>query len=230
MIKEINNNKIYYLYDSKNSDTLIVMLHGLTMSSELYPISDLAEYLYSLNYDILRFDFIGHGKSYGKPLDMTLEIEINDAKAMIDSYKDKYKKLIFIGHSQGGVIASYLAGIYNPYKVILLGPAFNLMDCFKNGDFFGKKIKENQPVHIWDMRLSYDYLKDTRKEDYYILKYHNEVTIIHGDKDRLCPLSYSIQFKAKYKNVHLEIIHGSDHEFYDFFDELKKKVGAALNE
>ena len=62
------------------------------------------------------------------------------------------------------------------------------------------------------------------------VKYQNEVTIIHGDKDRLCPLSYSIQFKEKYKNVHLEIIHGADHEFYDFFDELKKKVGVALNE
>lgn len=80
------------------------------------------------------------------------------------------------------------------------------------------------------MRLSYDYLKDTRREDYYLLKYHNEVTIIHGDKDRLCPLSYSIQFKEKYKNVHLDVIHDADHEFYDFFDELKVKVGESLNE
>ena len=39
-----------------------------------------------------------------------------------------------------------------------------------------------------------------------------------------------LAFKEKYKNVHLDVIHDADHEFYDYFDELKVKVGESLNE
>ena len=69
-------------------------------------------------------------------------------------FKDNYKKLILLGHSQGGLIASYLAGIYNPYKLILLSPAYNLIDLVKSKTFFGKKIKEGMDLHIWNMTFT----------------------------------------------------------------------------
>ena len=227
---EYNGNKINYIYDTKNSDTLVIMLHGLTMDSIMYPFNDLANDIYKLGYDVLRFDFIGHGKSYGESKDMTLEAEIEDAKFMIDSFKDNYKKLILLGHSQGGLIASYLAGIYNPYKLILLSPAYNLIDLVKSKTFFGKKIKEGMDLHIWNMTFTPKYFIGLSNEMYYNLNYPNKTIIIHGDKDILVPIYYSMEYEKKYSNVSLKIISNSDHEFIGHYQELIKEVGEALNE
>lgn len=224
----INDNPIFYIYNKKSSDTLVVMLHGLTMDSYMYPFNDLANDIYKLGFDVLRFDFIGHGKSYGESKDMTIKKEIDDAISVINYFKRDYDKLIILGHSQGGLIASYLAGIFNPYRLVLLAPGYNLRDCVLNKNFFGKKIIENKPVHIWNMTFSKEYLDDIVNEKYYILKYDGKVTIIHGDKDILCPVRYSIDMANRYKNIILNRIEESDHEFIDYYDELFKFVKEAL--
>ena len=225
---KIHNDLIHYIYDHKNSDTLVIMLHGLTMDSYMYPFSSLANDIYNFGYDVLRFDFIGHGKSYGDSSMMTLKIEIEDAIEVINKFKDGYKNLILIGHSQGGLVALNVAKVLNPYRLILLSPAFNLKDCIQNKNFFGKKIKDNKPVHIWNMTFSTDYLNDIANDSYYDINYNNEITIIHGDKDILVPISYSKELELKYSNIVLKTISNSCHEFINHYDELLKLVKESL--
>ena len=224
----LHNDPIHYVYDNNKSDTLVVMLHGLTMDSYMYPFNDLAKDIYNLGFDVLRFDFIGHGKSYGESKDMTIKKEIDDAVDMINHFKSGYKQLIIMGHSQGGLIAGNLANIFNPSKLILLCPGYNLKDCAINRVFFGKKIKDDKPVHIWNMTFSKEYLKDIALDCYYDISYEGPITIIHGDKDILVPIEYSLRLKERYPNIDLKIIRDSDHEFIGFYEELWEFVKKSL--
>ena len=135
------NDKLYYRYEKNiNSNTLVVLLHGLTMSCSIEPISSLFNVLKE-KYSVLTFDFIGHGNSYGKTQEITIKKELEDAKEIIDYYKNDYEKMILIGHSLGGVIANNLAKIYHPEKNILLGPAFNIYNDLLENIFFWKNCK-----------------------------------------------------------------------------------------
>lgn len=225
-----NGNNINFIHDKAGNDTLVVMFHGLTMSSIIYPFNELAKDILKMGYDVLRFDFIGHGESYGDSKDMTFEKEILDASFMIERFRKGYKKLILLGHSQGGLVANYLASLFCPAKVILLAPAFNIYDCVKNKMFFGKPIEEGKDLHLWNMTFTKEYFLDISDESYYNLNPFTKVIIIHGSEDILVPISYSINLKEKYSNVSLRIIPNSDHEFIGFYDELIKEVGEALNE
>lgn len=219
MKERFNGIDINYYYDTNNSETLVCLLHGLTMSASMYPLDRFASDYFKLGYDVLRFDFIGHGDTISNTLDMTIKEEINEAMHMILKFKDKYKKLILVGHSQGGVVASYIAKDLNPDILILLAPAFNLKDMIQNGNFFGKKIKENKPIHIWNMHLSYEYLMDALTEEYYKI-YVNKVFWIHGENDILVPNKTVQMFKNVQKSINFTTIFGSDHEFIGHYDEL----------
>lgn len=218
MITKIHDVDIYYELEGSNSDTLVVLLHGLTMSMDLYPMPNLAKDYLSLGYDVLRFDFIAHGKSSGKSLDMTIEEEIYEARIMIQKFIKNYKKFILVGHSQGGLIASFLAHEFQPDKLILLAPAFNLKEMIESGFFFGKKIKPNQPVHIWDMKISENYLKNALNEEYYKLNYP-KILWIHGEKDILVPLQTALKYESS-PFVDLQVIRDSNHEFTNCYETL----------
>ena len=62
----------------------------------------------------MRFDFNGHGDSDGEFENMTVLNEIEDANAILNYVKtDPHVRNIYlVGHSQGGVVASMLAGLY----------------------------------------------------------------------------------------------------------------------
>lgn len=219
MIENINGIDIYYELNKVGSNTLVIMFHGLTMSSFMYPLDRLTTDYLKMGYDVLSFDFIAHGKTGGKSKNMTISEEIKEAKHMIDLFKDSYKELIFIGHSQGGIIASFLASIYKPKKLFLLAPAFNIIDEIKSNKFFYKKIKEDGTVHIWNMLISKEYFADAINENYYKLDY-NEFVWIHGESDILV----SVDIIKKYENAHrkdkFHIIGQCDHEFIGHYDEL----------
>lgn len=97
----------------------------------------------------IRFDFDGHGKSEGRMQDMTIGKELSDAKAIWDfvctlPYVDG---IGFLGHSQGGVIASMTAGRLAaatdgiaPNGVVLIDP--------------GTVIKGHVRVESFSMRVS----------------------------------------------------------------------------
>lgn len=204
----IYNDKINYKYENNpSSNTLVILLHGLTMSIDLDPIKSLFE-LIKDKHSVLTFDFLAHGKSYGNSLDITIKKEIEDAKELIDLYINDFENVVFIGHSLGGVIANYLANFYHAKKAILLAPAFNIYNDLMNGLFFGKKIKENKTLQIWNMKFSYDFFINAKNEEYYKI-YLDNIVIIHGKLDQIVPIDSILPYSIKTKLITLD----DDHEF-----------------
>ena len=215
------NDKLYYRYEKNiNSNTLVVLLHGLTMSCSIEPINSLFNVLKE-KYSVLTFDFIGHGNSYGKTQEITIKKELEDAKEIIDYYKNDYEKMILIGHSLGGVIANNLAKIYHPEKNILLGPAFNIYNDLLENIFFGKTVKENKILKIWDMKFSYDFFIDAKNKTYFDI-YPNNTIIIHGRKDKIVPIDSIMVFKDEIEVITLN----DDHEFTN---DLQALIVTILN-
>ena len=91
---------------------MVILMHGIFSSKDFTPIPALARELAARGIASIRFDFDGHGRSEGRMQDMTIARELADARAVWDYVRTlPYVRGIgLLGHSQGGVIASMLAG------------------------------------------------------------------------------------------------------------------------
>nr|WP_318766554.1 alpha/beta fold hydrolase [Lactiplantibacillus carotarum] len=112
---------------------LAILMHGFTSDRGTMPdqlLYQLSAKLVANQVATLRFDFNGHGESDGRFQDMTVPNEIADAEAVLTYARQLpgVKKLYLLGHSQGGVVASMLAGLYPEFitKLILMAPAATL--------------------------------------------------------------------------------------------------------
>ena len=95
-----------------DSCTMVILMHGIFSSKDYNPMPALAKGLACAGIASIRFDFDGHGKSEGRLQDMTIEKEISDAMAIWEYVQGLpyVSDTGFLGHSQGGVIASMTAG------------------------------------------------------------------------------------------------------------------------
>lgn len=93
---------------------MAIIMHGFTANRNTNLLKEIAANLRDENVASVRFDFNGHGESNGKFENMTVCNEIEDAKAILQYVRtDPHVRDIFlVGHSQGGVVASMLAGLY----------------------------------------------------------------------------------------------------------------------
>jgi len=96
---------------------LVILMHGFTSNRGIEPsqlLYQLAQRFVAEGLGTLRFDFNGHGESDGRFQDMTVLNEIADGKAILDYARslEGVENIYLLGHSQGGVVASMLAGYY----------------------------------------------------------------------------------------------------------------------
>src|SRR5699024_965873 len=129
--------RLHGRYENQRTDcqNLVILMHGFTGDLGYQPTDLLAQLASQLNQQglaTLRFDFNGQGRSEGDFDQMTVLNEIADAQAAL-SYALKTwqpKTVSLLGHSQGGVVASMLAGYYADLidRLVLMAPAATLKD------------------------------------------------------------------------------------------------------
>lgn len=134
---------------------LVILMHGFggnmgENDREILPV--LNEKLLEAGFQTLRFDFDGHGSSDGAMKDMDVLREILDAIAVLQ-YAERLPhagKISLMGHSQGGVVASMLAGLYHDQigRVVLFAPAVTLVDDARQGTCMGVTY---DPDHVPEM-------------------------------------------------------------------------------
>lgn len=97
---------------SGDKTSLAILMHGFMSDKNDRIITTLASELQKKHIAFIRFDFNGHGDSEGDFQNMTLSSEIADAKKIFDYARqlDFVDDILLLGHSQGGVVASMLAG------------------------------------------------------------------------------------------------------------------------
>lgn len=109
----------------------ILLIHGFV--GGIYDFNNFGNEL-QLNkkFDVFSFTLPGHDMTIIK--NYTYQDWINEADKQIRFLiKNGYKEIYLIGHSMGGVIASYLASTYKEIKkLVLVAPAFGYFS-FKDG-------------------------------------------------------------------------------------------------
>ncbi len=135
---------------------LVLMLHGFggwTNPSPDETFQQLSDKLTAAGFATLRLDFNGHGQSEGAFREMTPWNEIEDAAAFLRYAMElpEVTEISLLGHSQGGVIAGMLAGLYPDAvkKLVMLVPAASLKTDAIEGTCMGVKYDaQHIPDHV----------------------------------------------------------------------------------
>lgn len=216
---------------------MAILMHGFTADKNTPLLKEIADSLRDENVASVRFDFDGHGESDGKFEDMTVPSEIADGKAILDYVRtDPHVRDIFlIGHSQGGVVASMLAGLYPDLikKLVLMAPAAQLKDDALKGNTQGAVFN---PDHIPDIvplvgakmgqKLGGFYLRTAQVLPIYQIsaRFHGPVNIIVGSNDQVVDPKYSKKYDQVYRNSQLHLIANADHSFTGAYQQQAAKL------
>ena len=230
--------RIKYFYLNKNSLITIVFFHGFMSDMIGKKPAAILKYCRKKKINFLKFEYSGHGKSSGKFTNGNISKWTSDAKKLI---KAKTKgKLLFVGSSMGSWIA---LNLFPDFKKRIFGfigiasaPEFleNLM--WKK---FSKKIKKDiiknkiynmqAGDHVYPItkQLVFDGRKNKVLNNRINLKIF--MTLFHGLKDEVVPISFSKKIFKICKNSKrkLIIIKNGDHSLSKKND--LKKICKELN-
>jgi len=219
-----SNKKIKYLFIKKNSEITVVFFHGFMSDMVGAKPNAIQKFCRKNNLNFLKFEYSGHGKSSGEFIKGNISKWTNEAKELINLKLKKNKKLIFVGSSMGSWIALNLFSIYKKKLKGFIGiasaPEFleNLM--WKK---FSRKIKKiimiNKIYNLEHGDFTYPITKqiilDGRKNKVLNEKINLKIpiTLFHGSKDDVVPISYSkkiLKFCKKAEKKFIKIKNG-DH-------------------
>lgn len=220
----------------------VLIIHGFVGTTK-----DEEELFYYLNhfkkYDVYNFVLKGHDRLTN---DISYQDWINDAEVHFNKLVNYgYKNIIVIGHSMGGVLASYLAYKYpkRVKKLVLLAPAFdylaygkgNLFENIKTGlkvikdysmaEVMGRTIKTSPNMLTQFMKLVGNYQDILNRVSCPLL-------IMHGTNDAVVPYKSSEEIYkialSKYK--YLITLEGIDHDIFrsDKTDVIVKTIAKFL--
>jgi pimeloyl-ACP methyl ester carboxylesterase len=220
----------------------VIMLHGFT-GNKLEPhrfFLKISRALEELGIASFRFDFLGSGESDGSFEEMTVLSELDEARSILKYVQSHpavdQDRIVVLGFSMGGLIASLLAGELEKeiQKLILLAPAGTMVERIDRyihnttfipshnaydvgGNLVGKRfVEELKTIDVWSQAANFK----------------KEVLLIHGTRDEAVPFEVSSQYIEKsYGNkALLHAVEGADHTFnsYQWEKEVIETIGQFL--
>ena len=217
---------------------MVIICHGFGGDKDRPLLCTIADKLQEAGIASIRFDFNGCGKSEGRFQDMTVLNEIEDAKKVID-YAEKLpwvSGISIVGHSQGGVVASMVAGQLKKSikSVALCAPAAVLRDDALRGTTQGATYDpHNIPEYVdlpRGLRMGRDYVVTAQTLPIYetAKEYKVPVLVIHGTWDVIVPYTYGERYHQGYKNSRLILLPQVDHSFST--EEARNKTATEITE
>ena len=217
------NRRIRYLKNLKKNATYIVFLHGFMSDLEGKKPREFYNFAKKNNLGFLALEYSGHGKSSGRFTSGNISKWSKETNILVKKIV-KNNKIIFVGSSMGSWISlnqfKFFKNQIHGFLGIGSAPEFleNLMwkkftkkmrlETIKNGIY---NLKHGDYVYPITLQL----IKDGRKNKVLNKKIKSKiyVTMIHGQKDKVVPISYSRKIlkifpKAKKKLI---IIKNGDH-------------------
>lgn len=194
----------------------LIIVQGL--SEELDDYDGVAALFNEYDYNVIRYDQRGHGKTPGdKNLDEHVEIVVEDLKAVVDYVKAQLTGKIFIlGHGVGGTIAT-LFGIRYPHAVqgyISAGGLSPTGQPVFRDDISAEMEDESEEADIEKHKRILAFRQTLQEMNIEFSKFEDKVLILHGGSDRIVSSDDAIQFFKEANTTHksLRIYDGLDHE------------------
>ena len=222
-LKISSSKKIRYLINKYKNKPYVVFLHGFMSDLEGEKPKKILKFCNSKKIGFLAVEYSGHGKSSGKFTQGNISKWTNEVKISIKRIIKK-NKFILVGSSMGSWISLNQFKFFNNQILGFLGigsaPEFleNLM-WKKFNNKMKNEIKKNGIYNLkngnYEYPITYQLIKDGRKNKILNKKIKNKiyVTMIHGKKDEVVPVSYSKKVLKVFKNANkkLVIIKNGDH-------------------
>ena len=217
------NKKIRYICSTYKNTPFIVFLHGFMSDLEGKKPKAFLKFAKQNKLSFLALEYSGHGKSSGKFLNGNITKWSNETSILIKKII-KRNYFTIIGSSMGAWIGLKQFKIFknqiNGFLGIGSAPEFleNLM--WKK---FTKKMKaETIKKGVYNLKhgdyeypITYQLLKDGKKNKVLNKKVISKikVTMVHGKKDEVVPVSYSRKVLKIFQNAEkkLVIIKNGDH-------------------
>jgi uncharacterized protein len=215
--------KIRYICNTYKNAPFIVFLHGFMSDLEGKKPNTFFKFAKKNKLSFLALEYSGHGKSSGKFTNGNITKWSNETSIIIKKYVKK-NNFTIIGSSMGAWIGlkqfqKFKCQI-NSFLGIGSAPEFleNLM--WKK---FSKKMKsetiKNGIYHLkhgnYEYPITHQLIKDGRRNKVLNKRIGSKikVTMVHGKKDEVVPVSYSKNVLKIFKNAKkkLLIIKGGDH-------------------
>lgn len=216
----------------KNVDknTLIVFCHGFA-GHKITPhrmAPNLSRILAQKGYSMLRADYIGSGDSEGGAEYMTIPGEIDDQEA---AYKRalqfrSWERVIILGYSLGGTIASLLTERIESCGLILWAP---VSDPYWNIHHIIGEKRFSEGLSGKDTSFQGDYISHTFFEGLdridtigVIKEYEHPVKVIHGTSDDEVLPENGQNYFNNAKNGAIHWVENADHAFseWEYQEEL----------
>ena len=193
--------KLRYIDNYHKKKLYIVFLPGFMSDIEGKKPQSFRRFAIKNNLGFLALEYLGHGKSSGKFTKGNISIWTNNVKYLIKK-KIKKNNFVLIGSSMGSWIAinqfKYFKKQIKGFIGIGSAPEFLTRLMWNK---FPKKIKEEiikkGITHIesgqYKYPITYQLIKDGRKNKVLSKKIKSkiEITMIHGQKDEVVPVSFS---------------------------------------
>ena len=200
---------------STETDTIIVLGHGVTGNKDRPFVVALAEELAKAGFHALRFSFSGNGASGGRFVDSTISKEVEDLGTILDNLNQT--RIGYIGHSMGAAV-----GVLRTARDPRIKFLVSLAGMVNTREFAEREFGMVKPGagFMWDDNncpLSESYMDDMRKINSVIdcaPKIKVPWLLVHGTEDDVVPISDSRDIYAKANNPKkLEELPGANHVF-----------------
>ena len=199
--KTSNIGKIRFLKIIKKNQTYIVFLHGFMSDLEGEKPKNFLNFSKKYNLGFLALEYSGHGKSSGKFTNGNISKWSKQTHLLIKKIVKK-NNFILIGSSMGAWISlNQFKFFKNQIKGFLgIGSAPEFLENLMWKKFTKKMKQETQKKGIYHLKhgnyeypITYQLIKDGRKNRVLNkpINIETRVTMVHGEKDEVVPVSYS---------------------------------------
>ena len=215
--------KIRYLKRDQKNSPYIVFLHGFMSDLEGKKPQQFLKFAIKKKYGFLALEYSGHGKSSGKFTNGNITKWSNETSAIIKKFV-KQNDFTIVGSSMGAWLAlKQFQQFKSQIKGFLgIGSAPEFLENLMWKKFTKKMKSETIQKGILQLKHgNYEYpitlqlIKDGRKNKVLNKKIKSKIniTMVHGQKDEVVPVSYSRKVLKIFLNAKkkLVIVKGGDH-------------------
>jgi len=215
--------KLRYLVNYYKKKLYIIFLPGFMSDIEGKKPQSFERYSAISKLGFLTLDYSGHGKSSGKFTEGNISVWTENTKLLIKKIVKK-NNFILVGSSMGSWIA------LNQFKFfkkqikgfVGIGSAPEFLDRLMWNKFPKKLKKEIREKGIsiikngeYEYPITYQLIKDGKRNKILSRKINSKIsiTMIHGKKDKVVPISFSRKVLSMFKNAKkkLIIVNNGDH-------------------